>query len=506
MELTADIVHGFAGSMLAKRYDGATPTPACHLQWWDLCTKKDPLVAIAAPRGHGKSTAITHAYTLANVLFRARKFVVVVSDTETQAVNFLNDIKEELRNNDDLVELFGVKEFKKDTETDIIVELNDGHTFRIMVRGAEQRVRGLKWPQSSVTLRPDLIICDDLEGDEQVLNKDRREKFRKWFFGALIPCKSATGIVRVVGTILHLDSLLNRLMPEDSNKYTVIEPLRSYSANSREIWKSVRYRAHDEDFSHILWPSRWSREELEKTRQAFLDQGMPEVYSQEYLNYPVDEATSYFKREDFNEIPKFELTAIQEGEKKLVYYAAVDFAISTRERSDFTVIAIAGMDDRGIMYIVDIRKGRWDALQIVDEMFAVERKYHPQLFVTEKGAIEKAVGAVLRSEMHKRGVFMNLLPMTPTKDKQTRARSFQARLRAGGVKFDKGAMWYPEYEDELVRFPKARHDDQVDASSWLGLVIDQTHNAMTAEEEEEEDWYEAMRQQSDEGRSAVCGY
>ena len=96
--------------------------------------------------------------------------------------------------------------------------------------------------------------------------------------------------------------------------------------------------------------------------------------------------------------------------------------------------------------------------------------------------------------------------MTPTKDKQTRARSFQARLRAGGVKFDKGAMWYPEYEDELVRFPKARHDDQVDASSWLGLVIDQTHNAMTAEEEEEEDWYEAMRQQSDEGRSAVCGY
>ena len=168
-------------------------------------------------------------------------------------------------------------------------------------------------------------------------------------------------------------------MPEDSNKYTVIEPLRSYSANSREIWKSVRYRAHDEDFSHILWPSRWSREELEKTRQAFLDQGMPEVYSQEYLNYPVDEATSYFKRVDFNEIPKFELSAIQEGEKKLVYYAAVDFAISTRERSDFTVIAIAGMDDRGIMYIVDIRKGRWDALQIVDEMFAVERKYHPQL-------------------------------------------------------------------------------------------------------------------------------
>jgi predicted phage terminase large subunit-like protein len=506
LELSADLIHGFAGSMLAKRYDGATPTPACHLQWWELCSRKDPLVAIAAPRGHGKSTAITHAYTLANVLFRARKFVVIVSDTETQAVNFLNDIKEELRNNEDLIELFGVKDFKKDTETDIIVELNDGYTFRIMVRGAEQRVRGLKWPQSSVTLRPDLIICDDLEGDEQVLNKDRREKFRKWFFGALIPCKSATGIVRVVGTILHLDSLLNRLMPEDSNKYTVVEPLRSYSMNSREVWKSVRYRAHDEDFSHILWPSRWNKEELEKTRQAFVDQGMPEVYSQEYLNYPVDEATSYFKREDFKEIPKFELEALENEHKKLVYYAAVDFAISTKERSDYTVIAIGGMDERGIMYMMDIRRGRWDALQIVDEMFAVEQMYEPQVFVTEKGAIEKAVGAVLRSEMVKRGIYMNLMPMTPTKDKQTRARSFQARLRGGGIKFDKTAPWYPDYEDELVRFPKSRHDDQVDASSWLGLIVDQTHNALSREEEEEEEYNNYLREEADAGRSLTTGY
>ena len=224
------------------------------------------------------------------------------------------------------------------------------------------------------------------------------------------------------------------------------------------------------------------------------------------MNYPIDEATSYFKREDFVEIPKFELDAIHHGDKKLVYYAAVDFAISTKERSDFTVIAIAGMDDRGIMYIVDIRKGRWDALQIVDEMFAVEKKYSPQLFITERGAIEKAVGAILRSEMSRRGSFMNLYPMTPTKDKQTRARSFQARLRAGGVKLDKGAMWYSEYEDELVRFPKGRHDDQVDASSWLGLVIDQVHNANTPEEDEEEYFYELQRHSGDDGRSTVCGY
>ena len=502
MELTPSIIDGFAGSLLSKRYDSATATPQCHQEWWELCSSKNNLVAIAAPRSHGKSTAITHAYTLAAMLFRDRKFAVIVSDTETQAVNFLNDIKEELRNNEDLIELFGIKKFIKDTETDIIVEFNDGYSFRILVRGAEQRVRGLKWNQ----IRPDLIVCDDLEGDEQVLNKDRREKFRRWFFGALLPCMSRTGICRVVGTILHLDSLLNRLMPEDSEKTTVIEPLKSYSLNKRATWTSVRYRAHDDSFDHILWPTRWSKDALQKERQRYLDQGIPEVYSQEYLNYPVDESTSYFQRDYFIEIPKHALDAIRHKEKKLVYYAAVDFAISTKERSDYTVIAIAGMDSDGIMNIVDIRRGRWDALQIVDEMFAVQKKYSPYYFVTERGAIEKAIGAILKREQLARQVYMSLYPMTPTKDKQSRARSFQARFKAGGVKFDKTAEWYSGLEEELIRFPKSRHDDQVDALSWLGLVVDQVQTADSPEEEEEYEYQQARKQFQNDGRSTITGY
>jgi predicted phage terminase large subunit-like protein len=502
LELTPSIIDGFAGSLLSKRYDSATATPQCHQEWWELCSSKNNLVAIAAPRSHGKSTAITHAYTLAAMLFRDRKFAVIVSDTETQAVNFLNDIKEELRNNEDLIELFGIKKFIKDTETDIIVEFNDGYSFRILVRGAEQRVRGLKWNQ----IRPDLIVCDDLEGDEQVLNKDRREKFRRWFFGALLPCMSRTGICRVVGTILHLDSLLNRLMPEDSEKTTVIEPLKSYSLNKRATWTSVRYRAHDDSFDHILWPTRWSKDALQKERQRYLDQGIPEVYSQEYLNYPVDESTSYFQRDYFIEIPKHALDAIRHKEKKLVYYAAVDFAISTKERSDYTVIAIAGMDSDGIMNIVDIRRGRWDALQIVDEMFAVQKKYSPYYFVTERGAIEKAIGAILKREQLARQVYMSLYPMTPTKDKQSRARSFQARFKAGGVKFDKTAEWYSGLEEELIRFPKSRHDDQVDALSWLGLVVDQVQTADSPEEEEEYEYQQARKQFQNDGRSTITGY
>lgn len=345
-----------------------------------------------------------------------------------------------------------------------------------------------------------------MEGDEQVQSKERREKFRRWFYAALLPCRSQHGIVRVVGTVLHLDSLLNRIMPPDyDGDYIKVEPLKTYSTRKRVEWRSVRYRAHSDDYKDILWADRYTADFFIDKKDDYTKQGIPEVYAQEFLNYPIDESTAYFKRPDFIEIPKFTLDAIRHKEKKLSYYAAVDFAISTRERSDYTVIAIGGIDSDGIMNIVDIRRGRWDSLEIVEEMFAVQKKYEPQYFVTEKGAIEKALGPILRREQIARQEYMSLYPMTPTKDKQTRARSFQARFKAGGVKFDKGAPWYPDLEEEMVRFPKARHDDQVDALSWLGLIVDQVHDAESPAEEEEYEYLKSLSQQHD-GRSAITGY
>lgn len=499
--LTSELIHGFSGSLLARRYDNATPTPIFHLELWDLCCSDFPYVAIAAPRGHGKSTAISHAYVLAEALFRNSRFILLVSDTETQAVNFLNDIKQDLKDNEDLIDLFQIKGFKKETETDIVVEFQDGYTFRILVRGAEQRVRGLKWNQ----LRPDLIVCDDLENEEAVYNKDRREKFKKWFNGALLPCKAKHGKVRVVGTVMHLDSLLNNLLPEDSAKYSVVEPLKTYSTIKRPVWKSVRYRAHDSTFEHLLWPEMYDQEFFEDKRADLTNQGMPEVYAQEYLNYPIDESTAYFKRGDFLEIMKVDLDAIKLKEKNVDYYVGCDLAVSTEDRTDYSVFAIAAVDDKGILNITDVRKGRWDSLQIIKEFFAIQKKYNPVFFAMERGTINSSLSPILRSEMINRKSYINFALATANKDKQTRARGIQARLRAGGIKFDKTADWYSDLEDEMVRFPKARHDDQVDALAWLGLAIDDISSATSREEQEEQEYLEAVRGQ-EEGRSSHTGY
>lgn len=495
--LTADTVKGFSQSMLQKNFDAASESPECHYEWWKLFCSKHPQVAISAPRNHAKSTALTYSYTLACVLFRERSYVLIVSDTVSQASQFLNDIKQTLLENDQIRSLFKIREFTKETEDDIIVTTEDNHMFRIQAKGAEQKLRGLKWNNK----RPDLIVCDDLENDEIVMNKERREKFRRWFYGALLPCKSVNGIIRYVGTILHSDSLLESLMPRTYKKETIVTPLKIYT-NKREAWMSVKYRAHTDDFSEILWPARYDKDYFLTKRQEYYEQGIPDVYSMEYLNIPIDESVAYFKRKDF--------VAISDEEKRmsLHYYITADLAISKEETADYSVFVVAGMDESRMVHIKEVIRDRLDGREIVDTILMLENLYKPECFGIEEMQVTKAIGPFLREEMVATGIFPNLVKLKHGgKDKISRARSIQARLRAGGVRFNKAGDWYQTLEDEMCTFPRSKHDDQVDCMAYLGMLLDTMVEAPTKQEEEDDayaDEYE--RNIGEHGRCASTGY
>lgn len=504
--LTADVIQGFAQSLLQKNFDAAVQSPACHYEWWTLFCDPHPLVAIAAPRMHAKTTALSHTYTLASVLFRERSYVLIVSDTIAQAVQFLGDIKKELMENEQLRTLFKINSFVKETEDDFICLCDDGHKFRISAKGSEQKVRGLKWDNK----RPDLIICDDLENDEIVMNKDRRMKFKRWFYGALLPCKSYNGIVRYVGTILHNDSMLESLMPKTNEKYTVVESLKTYSTRPKPAWKSVKYKAHTPDFSEILWPQRYDKEFFIAKRNEYVEQGLPDVYSQEYLNVPIDESLSYFKRTDFRDFTEAdkEIFRQKDWKKYFNFYIGTDLAVSTNEVSDWSVFVIGAMDESGYLYIVDIIRERMDSQEIVETILSLQMTYNPITISMEKGQIEKAIGPFLRQRMLDSNIFPAILPLAPSSDKMTRARSIQARCRAGGVKFDKASDWYYDFEDEAALFPRGKHDDQVDALSYVGLILDKMMAGATRQEVAEEEYEEdlAMSGLNEQGRNTLTGY
>ena len=455
---------------------------------------------------HAKTTALSHTYTLAAVLFREREYVLIVSDTIAQAVQFLGDIKRELMDNEQIRSLFKIKGFVKETEDDFICSCEDGHMFRISAKGSEQKVRGLKWNNK----RPDLIVCDDLENDEIVMNKDRRLKFKRWFYGALLPCRSYNGIVRYVGTILHNDSLLESLMPKRIEKYTQTDELKTWSTRPKPAWKSVKYRAHSPDFSKILWSARYDKDFFMTKRQEYVEQGLPDVYSQEYLNVPLDESLAYFRRSDLRDFTDEDRNLLKtpDWKRRFNIYIGTDLAVSTQEVSDWSVFVVGGMDEKGYLWILDIIRERMDSQEIVETILKLERMYEPLAITMEKGQIEKSVGPFLRQRMLDTGTFPNIVPVAPSVDKLTRARSIQARMRAGAVKFDRSADWFPDFEDEAIIFPRGKHDDQVDALAYCGLIIDRMIAGFSKKELDQSDYEEDLEESdiTELGRSELTGY
>ena len=505
MQLTSEIIAGFVGGVLGNRFDGRSATPPFHKECWDLCCSDEKFVAIAAPRGHAKSTAVTLGYGLATLLFRQRKFMLLVSDTESQSALFLGTFKQELQDNNELIDLFGIKrneagqvKFIKDSETDIIVECTDGHRFRIIAKGAEQKLRGLIWNGS----RPDIIMCDDMENDELVMNKERRDKMRRWFKGALLPCRSDGGVVRIVGTILHMDSLLERLMPSESDKTTQRVGLKTFSTK-KAMWKAVKYRAHNEDFTELLWPAKKSATEFRLLYEEAVKDGTTDIYSQEYLNHPLDESISFFKKQDFLRISE------EESKYKLHYYITADLAISESEKADYSVFIVAGVDENKVIHIKDIIRERLDGRDIVDTLLSLQRVWSPEAVGIEEMQVSKAIGPFLREEMIKTNTFLSLIPLKHYgKDKVARSRSIQARMRAHGVRFNKDGDWYPIFENECLTFPRGKHDDQVDAFAYLGMMLDKIIEAPTKEELDDDAYREDLSDSglAYAGRNGVTGY
>lgn len=504
--LTADVIKGFSASLLQKNFDGAVETPECHYEFWQLFCDKHPQVAIAAPRRHAKTTAITHTCTLAAVLFRERSYVLVVSDTVTQAVQFIGDIKNELLNNEPLRALFKIKAFPKDSEDDFICQFEDGHQFRIAAKGAEQKLRGLKWDNK----RPDLIICDDLENDEIVLNKERREKFKRWFYASLLPCRSYRGIVRYVGTILHNDALLENLMPKRGDKYTMSSELKEWSTKTKSGWLAVKYKAHNQDFTELLWPSLYDKKYFVELRDGYVAQGIPDVYSQEYLNYPLDESLSYFRRADFVDMTDQDRQMFkrEDWKKRFNIYISSDLAVSTQETADWSVFMVAAVSEEGLVYIIKVIRERMDSQMIVETILSLQRRYDPICISMEKGQIEKSIGPFLRQRSIDENVFPEILPVAPSSDKKTRAQSIKGRMRMGGVRFDKLADWFYDLEDEAVLFGRGKHDDQVDALAYIGLILDKMVEGRTEKEVSDDDYADELAESGagDDGRSEYTGY
>lgn len=129
---------------------------------------------VAAPRGHAKSTNFTFKDSLHAILYAYKHYILILSDSSEQAEGFLDDIKTELEDNANIIMDFGSLKGDKAWRTGVILTKTD---IKAEAIGSGKKVRGRRhrnW-------RPDLIVLDDIENDENVNTPEQRRKLKNWF-------------------------------------------------------------------------------------------------------------------------------------------------------------------------------------------------------------------------------------------------------------------------------------------------------------------------------------
>ena len=433
----------------------ATP-PFHHEIYRSLKNQKTKRVLIAAPRGTAKSTVTSLLLPMHRIAFKRddeEEFIVIISESQAQSINFLSRIKYHLTHSDNFKMLFGdmgPNTARRWTATDIVT----ANGVRIVAVGTGQRVRGFIEGDT----RPTLIIVDDFESELNAYTMEARAKNRKWMTEAVIPSLSDEGRIIMIGTVISEDCFL-------------------YWAKDSSAWKTLWYSIINDDGSPI-WPERFPKSRITQIKEEYSSVGNINGFYQEYMNIAQSPDEAPFKPEwiklhqyDFErrEGQPCLVKQIGDGEEviPIEVYGGVDPASSLSQRADFFVLITIGIDHDGNRYIVDLYRKHVSPAEQPDIIIERFKKFRHKKMKIETVAYQEALRAAVKKRMLEENLYI------PGLEKGVKPRTRKSeRLLSLVPMFAKGEFFFrsqdTEAQAEFLSYPKGKHDDVMDAL-WTSL-------------------------------------
>lgn len=469
--------------------------------------------SIAAPRGNAKSTMLSLILPLWCVCSRSKKFIGILSDTTEQADEFLEFIKAELTANERLRADFPKACGKGRTwKTGHVITANN---IKLRCWGTGKALRGARHG----SYRPDLVICDDLENDEYVSSPEQRRKTEDWFFKAVMKIGAQNTAYIVVGTILHYDSLLSKLLKQPGwtgKKYQAVNkfstsPLweeweRLYSAREtpltaedaekskkgeaspknspflKGVWGDLAkggrggfnpadlfFERHKSEMlagTEVLWPEVEAYYYLMKMRVS----DGPSAFDSEKQNEPINPDDCLFQESWFQYWDQSGAAALSLVSSPLGTWCAVDPSMGKlSHRADPSAIIIGTVREGGYIDILeaDIQKRHPDA--IMEALFEYHKTYKFARVVIEEVQFQELFKDQLIKESAKRQIYLPVEGTRPVADKKLRITKLQPHIKNGLIRFRRNQRVLLE---QLKYFPKASHDDGPDALEMLFSLIE----------------------------------
>lgn len=399
-------------------------TPPFHKEsidaWHSLSTRELEIVF----RGGAKSTRAEEAITLEACL-RSFRNCVILGESETRAAERLRAIKHELNTNQYVEELFGsLGEGTATAWTDTRVVLGNGVCIQAYGRG--QSLRGVK----HLDQRPDLLVVDDLEDQEAVSSPEARKKWSDWFFAVVLPALDTNARVRMAGTPLDPQSLLENLS-KDARWHVIRVPIKHL--DERGEWTAS-------------WPSRFPISSITQIEAEMKQHGKATIFAQEYMCQAEDPTQKAFTADMFVTSPTVRTWQ--------AVFAMYDPARTVKSTSATTGVAIwSWVNNRLIVW--DAYGKRWRPDEIIADIFSVAERYSPVWIGVEEDGLNEFILQPLRQEQIRRGYAIPFRALKAPRGKDDFIRSLQPFFKAKEIVFDRPV---PDLESQLLSFPTGDKD------------------------------------------------
>ncbi len=378
------------------------------------------------PREHGKSVRLTFAYPLWCALFRKRRFIVLFGATDTDAKSFLENIKNELEDNELILEDFGEMQGKQWGANQITLS-ND---TAIAAKGRGSTTRGMRYHEH----RPDLVILDDIIKDEEAESKDRCRKVLGWFKRVAFNLGKGCFMV-MVNTHFNDDDPITVLQQE-----VLQETLKDYLC--------LRFGAELEDGTP-LWEARWSKEDLARKRSEIGST----PYLIEYLSLSVASDSKLFKPTWFQYVDVIDLDF-----STCSYFFGVD---PNAEGADDAAIAVLAFDKitKERTVVSWWSKPYGSRKDLVDKLIQLYEMWKPEVIGFEEVGFQKIYKEMILEKGWDRGFSLPVEGIKPgSASKKSRAMQYQPYIESGLLRFASNMKESKEM-DMVQAFPTSGVND-----------------------------------------------
>ena len=460
-----------------------------HIELYDLLDKiiikRGAKIAVAAPRDFGKSTMITLFYIIYCIAYSKEKFMMIISNTASQANQILDNIKKEWTENEllksDFPEIFefklGFKQLRW-REGDIITRNN----IKILTLGSGQQVRGRRFGNA----RPTLVIADDLENAENTFSQDVRDKTKDWFEKSVLKVGSESTNYIFIGNLYHPYSLLGEYVSPDTNQTWI---KRVYSAivtwpihmdlwdkwsnvyNYRESFKDASglqaaflyYRENKsamDEGAKLLWPARYSLYDLMKIREENDFSFMSELQ-----NMPLNPKECLLDTDKivyWDHDGKSTDDLVRSLGENVKYYIGCDPSLGlSTVKGDYSAIVVLAKDEVSkTLYIVEADIKRRPIEEIADDIIAYCLKYNPTKVGIEGNHFQRVLIDIVKKKAEEIELYPPIVEVINKDDKVARIQSLRPRIKSGNLQFSKK---HRHLLEEARYFPRGRHDDGLDS-------------------------------------------